>query len=269
MTLLSLDCLTLTDTSPADLIRSAAAAGFDLVSLWVNPPAPYPRQVLTPEGVSECAALIADTRVSVHSIEVFDLVSETAVCAYRPALEMGARLGGKAALVIHGANPDRTEVIDAFSAFVELAGEFGLGVNVEPIAMGRTRTLAEARDLIRDAGVDAGILYDTYHLMRSGGRAEDVAAIEPGLIRYIQINDGPATIPPEEMLAEAAGERYYPGDGVFPLVDLLASAPTNIPWAIETPSLRRVRSGMTPRMQAEEAMAALQRLLGAMPSDPD
>ena len=133
--------------------------------------------------------------------------------------------------------------------------------------MGRTRTLAEARDLIREAGVDAGILYDTYHLMRSGARAEDVAAIGPGLIRYIQINDGPATIPPEEMLAEAAGKRLYPGEGVFPLVDLLASAPTGIPWAIETPSLRRARAGMPPQMQAQEAMAALQRLLRAMPSN--
>jgi sugar phosphate isomerase/epimerase len=268
VTLLSLDCLTLTDTSPVELIRSAAAADFDLVSLWVNPPAPYPRQVLTPAGVSESAALIADTGVGVHHVEVFDLVSEAAVRAYRPALETGARLGAKAALVIHGSNPDRAEVIDALAAFVELAAGYGLGVNLEPIAMGQTRTLAEARDLIRAAGVDAGILYDTYHLMRSGGHPADVAAIEPGLIRYVQINDGPATIAPEEMLAEAAGERLYPGEGVFPLVELLAAAPTNIPWAIETPSLRRARGGVTPQMQAQEAMAALRRLLEAVASRP-
>lgn len=268
MTLLSLDCLTLTDTSPADLIRSAGAAGFDLVSLWVHPPAPYPRQVLTRDSLDECAALMADSEVGVHHVEVFDLVSNEAVLACRPALETGARLGARAALVIHGSNPDRAEVIDALAAFVELAAGFGLGVNLEPIAMGQTRTLAEARDLIHEAGVDAGILYDTYHLMRSGRRPEDVAAIEPGLIRYVQINDGPATIAPEEMLAEAAGERLYPGEGVFPLAELLAAAPTNIPWAIETPSLRRARAGMTPKMQAQEAMAALQRLLGAMASRP-
>ena len=34
---LSLDCLTLTDTAPADMIRAAGASGFDLVSLWLNP----------------------------------------------------------------------------------------------------------------------------------------------------------------------------------------------------------------------------------------
>ena len=268
MTLLSLDCLTLTDTSPADLIRSAAAAGFDLVSLWVNRPAPYPRQVLTPEKVSACAALFADTGVGVHNVEAFDLVSEAAVGACRLALETGARLGAKAALVFHHSNTDRTEVIDALASFVELADSFGLGVNLEPIAMGQTRTLAEAQDLIREAGVDAGILYDTYHLMRSGGRPEDVAAIEPGLIRYVQINDGLATIASEDMLAETVGERLYPGKGAFPLVELLASAPTDIPWAIETPSLRRTRAGVTPEMQAQEAMAALQRLLSAIALRP-
>jgi sugar phosphate isomerase/epimerase len=260
---LSLDCLTLTDTSPSDLIRSASTAGFDLVSISVNPPAAYPRQIVTRAVEVECAALFAGTGVDVHSLEVFDLVSEERIRACRPALELGARLGGKVAVAIHAANPDRAHVVDLLAALVELAGEYGLGVNLEPIAMGLTRTLAEARDLIRDAGVDAGILFDTYHLMRTGGSVDHLRAIEPGLIRYVQINDGPLYVSPENMYAEAVGERLYPGEGVFPLTELLRAAPVDIPWAIETPSLRRAQRGVSPQMQAKEAMAAMRRLLDA------
>ena len=261
---LSLDCLTLTDTAPCDLIGSASAAGFDLVSTWVNPPAAYPKQIVTRAMERQCAALLADTGVSIHSLKVFDLVSEGSIQACRPALELGARLGGKAALAIHAANPDRAHVVELLATFVGVAAEYGLGVNLEPIAMGRTRTLADARDLIRDAGVDAGILLDTYHLMRVGGCVQDIRAIEPGLIRYVQINDGPAHVPHETMHVEAREERLYPGAGVFPLVELLRAAPANVPWAIETPSVRRARSGMSAPIQAQEAMSALRRLLDAV-----
>lgn len=41
MTLLSLDSLTLTATRPSTLIRAANAAGFDLVSLWLQLPPIY------------------------------------------------------------------------------------------------------------------------------------------------------------------------------------------------------------------------------------
>jgi sugar phosphate isomerase/epimerase len=261
---LSLDCLTLTDTSASDLIRSASAAGFDLVSLWVNPPAAYPRQIVTRAIEQECAALFAATGVRVHSLEVFDLVSEAAIRGYRPSLEMGARLGGKEALVIHAANPDRVHVVDLLATFVELALEYELGVNVEPIAMGRTRTLADARDLIRDARVDAGIVFDTYHLIRTGGSVANVRAVESGLIRYVQVNDGPPYVALENLRAEAAGERLYPGDWVFPLTELLHAAPADVPWAIETPSLRRAQSGISAQMQAAEGMAAMRQLIDAV-----
>jgi sugar phosphate isomerase/epimerase len=258
---ISLDCLTLTDTTPADLIRSAESAGFDLVSLWVNPPPVFPLQIVTHATEAECASLLASTGVGVSSLEAFDLVSERSVQASRAALELGARLGARAAVALNAANPDRSQVVDLLAAFAEIAGECGLGVNVEPISMGRTRTLAEARDLIRDAGVDAGIVFDVLHLVRTGGGAREVRAIEPGLIRHVQINDGPATIPTKDLITEAVAERLYPGEGEFPLVELLRAAPSDVPWALETPSVRRARSGMSPKAQAIEAMAALRRLL--------
>jgi len=263
MPLLSLDCLTLTATSPPDVIRSAAAAGFDLVSLWAQPPAAFDVALMTPAHEAECKRLMADTGVGIVSLEVFNLVSHETNESYRPVLELGARLGAKAALAIHYQGAPADQVAEVLAGFAGIAAEYGLSVNVEPVAMGETRTLAQARDLIRASGADAGILFDTWHLVRSGCGAEQIREIEPGLIRYVQVNDGLASIPEEQMVAESLGERLYPGEGHFPLVELLKACPRDVPWAIETPSLRRAAAGVTAEAQARETMALMRELLDA------
>jgi sugar phosphate isomerase/epimerase len=262
MTLLSLDCLTLTDSTPFELIGAAAAAGFNRVSLWVSEPAAFRRMRLTPAMERECGALLRDKGIAVHTIEVLDLTTEMAVRGYRPVLEMGARLGAKAASVYNASNAVRSHVANLLSLFVEVAGEFGIETVVEPVAMARTRTLDDAAALIRDAGGKAGILFDSWHLMRSGGTVADLAAIDPALIRYVQLNDGLAQIKPDQLIPEAMGERLYPGEGEFPLLDILRLLPRDVPWAVETPSLRRAQGGVDATAQASEAMAAIQRLIG-------
>ena len=261
MVTLSLDCLSLTDTGPAEIIASASAAGFDLVSLWFQAPSAFPSALVTKANAADCASALADCGMAFQSVEVFDLVSEQAIDAYRPALELGARLGGRNALAIHYTNPDRSHAADLLALFAGVAGEYGLGVIVEPVAMGTTATLSQARDLIRVAGVDAGILFDTWHLVRSGCGVEELRKIEPGLIRYVQVNDGAIAVPREDWVAESLGERLYPGEGEFPLAELLSAAPKDVPWAFECPSVRRAAAGMTAREQAVEAMARMQELL--------
>jgi sugar phosphate isomerase/epimerase len=261
---LSLDCLTLTATPPPEVIRSAAAAGYDLVSLWAQPPAAYDALLMTPAHEAECRRIMADTGVGVFSLEVFNLISREVNRTYRPALELGARLGARAALAIHFRGAAIAEAPEVLADFAEIAAEYGLAVNFEPVAMGETATLAQARDLIHASGVDVGILFDTWHLVRAGCGPEHLRQIEPGLIRYVQVNDGLARIAPEAMIGESLQERLYPGEGAFPLVDLLKAAPRDVPWAIETPSLRRAKAGVTAEAQARETMALMRGLLAAI-----
>lgn len=258
---LSLDCLTLTDTSPVDLVDAAHQAGFHLVSLWVQPPSLYPRQLLTPDTVQAVRDRLADTGVRVGGLEVFDLASAEQIASYRPALELGARVGAKAAVVIHNRNPDRAEVVDLLGAFVELARDCGLATRLEPISVGRTRTLAEGAALIRDAGVEAQLTFDFIHLMRTGGAPADVSAIPPHLIANVQVCDGPLEISPEGGAKESIAERLYPGEGEFPIRELLEAAPKTAVIGVETPSLRRAGLGMTAAEQARAAMDALRRFL--------
>jgi sugar phosphate isomerase/epimerase len=261
---LSLDSLTLTDTEPQVAIRAAAEAGFDLCSLWVQEPALYPSPLLTADKERECAAILADTGMCVEALEVFDLHSREAVESYKPQLDLGARLGGKTALTINFTNPDRSETADVLALFAETAGQFGLAVNLEPVCGGQSQTLAEARDLILAAGADIGLCFDPHHLVRTGGGADDLKAIGPGWIRYVQVCDGPIPQPAEIAATEAISERLYPGEGDFPLLDLLRAAPRDVTVGFECPSLRRMEDGRSAQDQAREAMASLRKLLAEL-----
>ena len=165
------------------------------------------------------------------------------------------------ALVYHVGVEDKRQAADLLAHFAETAAEFGLATCLEPIVSGATSTLAQARDLIRLSGAEVRILFDTWHLMRSGGGIEELRAIDPELIGYVQINDGLLVNPPQDILAEVKGERLYIGTGEFPLVELMSIVRRDVPWGIETPSLSRVQAGMSAATQAREAMAAMQGLL--------
>lgn len=264
MTVLSLDSLTLTDTAPQVAIRAAAEAGFDACSLWIIPPPLFPSPLLAPEHERECAAILKDTGMQVIALEVFDLHSMAGVEACRPLLEMGARLGGKAALTIHYSNEDRGASAEILAKFAEVATGFGLATNLEPVAGGKSQTLAEAEDLIRRSGADVGICLDPHHLFRAGGSVADIAGVEPGRIRYVQLCDGPIPQPAEIAMTEAVCERLYPGDGDFPLLDYLRAAPKDVPLGIECPSLSRAQRGISAAEQAKEGMAKIKALLAAV-----
>jgi sugar phosphate isomerase/epimerase len=261
MPTLAIESITLTDTLPKDQILCAAKAGFEMVSLWTVPPTFYPKQLMTPAMERECAALLADNGIKVHSIEMIDLLSAEAVLAARPAMELGARMGGEMLVTVHVGNPDHAEAVDVLGLLAQEAAQFGLRIVFEPLCMGRTRTLGEARDLLADAGVEGGILFDTFHFVRLGETLADLAVIDPSLIWCVQVNDGVAGTPADQWLAEALHERLYPGEGDFPLVEVLRAVPRDVPWAIETPSVRRAKAGVSPEAQAKEAFAAMRRLV--------
>jgi sugar phosphate isomerase/epimerase len=263
---LSLDSLTLTNTEPAELIHAASSAGFDMVSLWVQPPPIFPAQLVTLTNVKACKAALAATGMDVGPLEVFVIHSAEAIKSFRPAMELGAELGGKSASAIHIGDPDPAKVGEMFALFAEVAAEFGLGVTLEPLAMFPLGTLAQARDAIRASGVNGGIVFDAFHLMHRGGTVADVQATEPGLIRHVQLCDGLMTVTPEQMRYEASYERLYPGDGKFPLVELFSNISTDVTWGIEAPSKRRNESGISAEAQAKEAMTAMRRIINKIPT---
>lgn len=258
---LSLDSLTLTDVSPVALIDAAQHAGFDCVSLWLQPPPVFPAALVCAANERECARALADADLRVTVLEVFELASPAAVESYRDAIERGARLGAATALAVNYSNPDRGETADLLARMAEVAGECGLAVNLEPIAGGRTATLEQGAAMIAASGADVGLTFDAWHLMGTGGSVVDLAAADPALIRYVQLCDAPSPFTFRDCMAGLVSERAYPGDGGFPLAEMLRLLPDAVPYGIECPSVRRAREGRSPREQACEALAAMHRTL--------
>lgn len=255
----SLDVLTLLDTTPVELIHIAAETGYSAVSLWVQPPALPGGTLAVPSMATQICRALAETGVKLGNLEVFNINFDGDIASYEPALELGAHLGGVSATAIDF-GPDRPDIPERFAQFFELAKKCGLAAYLEPISMGRTRTLKDALRLIAAAGVDGGVVLDFLHFVRTGSTLADLAQVPANRIAYVQICDGPLTMAESGLGTESMAERLYPGEGEFPLVELLRALPANAKLAVETPSQSRSARGESPRERARQAMTATRRL---------
>lgn len=258
---LNLDCLTLPDTAPADLVRVAARAGYASVSLWVQAPALYGHMLATPDMEHTISAALAETGVAVGNLEVFNLNTEGPIEDYRSALEFGARLGARGAVAMNF-GPPRSDLAERFAAFQRLCAEAGLDALLEPISMSEVRTIEDGVRLIAEAGVPGQLVVDMLHVMRTGGGPANLAAVDPRYIGHVQICDGPALVGEDRIGIEATADRMYPGEGDFPITDFLRHVPAHATVGLEAPNQARLERGMSPLERAAEGMAMLRRLPG-------
>src|SRR5207249_3713852 len=149
-------------------------------------------------------------------------------------------------LMACGHNADLARVTARFAALCDAAAGFGLGVDLEFMPWLGIGTLAQAEQVVADAGrSNGGVLIDALHLQRSGGKPADVAALERRHIHHIQLCDGPLANPstPSDIADESRFDRCFPGEGELPLLGLLLALPPDVPISVEVP----VREKMTPQ----------------------
>jgi len=135
---------------------------------------------------------------------------------------------------------------------------------VEFFPLSTVKSIDMAERLIRHVGRrGVRINLDVLHLIRSGGTAAQVKALDPDLIGHVQLSDGPLRIAPERLMSEAAEERGLPGHGEFPLDEILAALPEGVPVGVEVPSLRRLQAGTTSADWARVAVNATKAALSS------
>jgi sugar phosphate isomerase/epimerase len=227
---LSLASRTLPEAAPAEMVSAAAAAGFDAAGLWV---APEQWDAATTRSVRE---RLADTGLRVLDVEVMILGPDVPDAALARIVEIGVELNARYALAI-GTDPDLARTADRFGRLCERAAAGGLRVGLEFMRFSEVRTLADALQVVRAAGHPAGgVLIDMLHLLRSGGRPDDLAGIDPDLLAYSQLCDAPAA-PPDASLGQLVNEalvgRVLPGDGALPIAAILARLPAGRPLSCE------------------------------------
>lgn len=262
---ISLAALTVLELPPAERVYGAAAAGYEHVSLRLVPATPNE----APWNLVHDAALrreveraLADTGLAVLDAEILRLMPDTRIADFEPFVACAAALGARE-LLVAGQDADAARLADRFAALCDVAARHGLGVNLECMPWTEVATLADARRTADAAArPNGGVLVDAFHWSRSHGTVADVAAIPRTQLRYAQLCDVPAAVPPtlDAIRDEARAERRFPGDGGLDLPGLLRALPPDLPLALEIPTHTLARTvGAVER--ARRALAATHALL--------
>jgi sugar phosphate isomerase/epimerase len=244
--------LTALACSPPELVELAAKVGFSSIGVRVHPATSTERRypMLAPSAMlTETKRRLADTGVTVFDIEVFALEPALDRETWLPVLEAGAELGASVLNVV-GADPDPVRFTDKLGRLVDDARGFGIRPSLEPISYQHVDTITKARQVAEASG--AGIMLDTLHFVRAGGTLDQLRALPDGLVTVIQLCDGPAQTPgdlavPEELplgqstngsarQLESRAKRLLPGEGVFPLTEVLGIFP-GVPISAEVPDV--------------------------------
>ena len=266
--LIGLAALTVLELTPPEMVSCAVDVGFDCVGLRLIPATPgevqHPMVGDTPL-VRESERRLKDTGMRVLDVEIFRLRPETVVADYEAALATGARLGAKEALIA-GNDPDEARLIANFAAFCELAQQFGIGGNLEPMPWTDCKSFAQGVRIVTAAGHEnGGVLVDPIRFDRGGSNASEISDVPRARFRYMQLCDAPAERPTdtEGLLYQARAERLMPGDGGLDLTGVLRAVPADLAIGLEIP-METLAGTVSAVERTKQMLAKARRLLASL-----
>lgn len=256
---LSLDHISLTDTTPWQLVELAAETGCTgvcpfLHSMAVLPAMPEYDLVRDAVARAKTRAALAASGVTVDLIYPFTMSGRTVVADFAPALEAGAELGAPLANILcYDRDPARRR--DKLAELATLAKSFGIGLAIEFYPPSQLRTLKATIDEIALVGRDdIGVTVDLLHVMRGGDVAASMTLLSHPTVRLAQIADGPEAIASDLLEWEAGIQRLLPGEGVFDIGGFMSGLRPDIPVSVEVPQQSAIDAG---RPWVERARAAV------------
>lgn len=266
----SLSFLTVADVSPVEAVKIAAKCGYAAVGLRLLPAAPneanYP--ILTDASlIKETQTALNDTGVKVADVEIVRITPDFAPEKYAQFLDVAAQLGAKHILVA-GNDPEQARLTQNFAQFCELSKQFSLSCDLEFMPWTNVKNLAQAEHIVHQSGQDnAAILIDALHFDRSGSTLEQVKALDPTRLNYVQLCDGLAEYDPsdEGLIQIARSNRLVSGQGELDLVGLIRALPQGITLAAEVPNLVLAKRSALER--AEINLQAMKQLVALAQQD--
>jgi sugar phosphate isomerase/epimerase len=268
MPMLSLSPLTTLPCSPLDQIEAAYVAGFDAVGLRLQPTLPTDIDVLGDAALRRAIERkLASTQLRLMDVDVIRVGSRTDVAALEPLLAFAGGLGAKN-LVFTSLTTDEYLESGEHATALKIAevcvaaGRHGVRPIVEFIPFRGISSLAHS---LRIASLvdhpNFAICVDVLHLCRSGGSPADLAAADPRLLACLQLCDAPMQAP-SDLPKESRYDRLYPGDGEFPLRELLQSVPVELDISVEVPNAR-AQATLSPIERAKKAATTARALLAS------
>jgi sugar phosphate isomerase/epimerase len=226
-------CLNTSTIRPASLkdkIRIAAEAGYDGIEIWT---AELEKHEQEGGDLKALGAEIKDRGLFVpNTIGLWDCMPlekdawEKSLPATRERMRRSAAVGSQHAAAIPA--PDRPDFdleigAERYRELLKIGREeFNIVVACEFVGfMKGVHRLGAGAAIALDADdKDACLVADTFHLYRGGSNFGGLRHLRGSFIAIFHWNDVPGDVPRETLSDE---HRIYPGDGILPLKDVLAS----------------------------------------------
>jgi sugar phosphate isomerase/epimerase len=266
---LAIDPLSTFGMPPVDLVHLSADLGCEQVGmtmfsrgLW-DPPLFPPFNVRDdPQLPTAIGAALRERGLKISFLDGFLIEPGKDIRERRTDLEIMAELGAPLVNTV-SVDPDLDRTIDQFGVLVDLAAAAGMDTTLELVpAQSTIGTLAAALAAIEAVGRrEFRLLVDTMHYGRAGARAADVAALDPHLIGYVQINDVKLVPDDPDYFQESIKERLVPGTGELDNLEMLAAVPPEVTIGIEVPRWSAARRGAGPHERLGACVTATRALL--------
>jgi sugar phosphate isomerase/epimerase len=265
--LYSLGHLTALSCPPPELVKIAAAAGYDFVSPRIIPFGEPSYDLAKDKAMLRATkSALADTGLSVLDVELARILPGLDPETYVPAFEAAAELGAKY-MTSSIWTPDAGFAAATLARMCELATACGLAICIEYLPFVPIAAFADQLDIIRKADrSNCGLLVDAMFTGPNGIDFATLATLPANLIHYVQLCDGPKQLPPlgtPSMFEVVRGGRLYLGEGEIDLPGLLARLPP-VPCSLEVPHAGRIAE-LGALEHARRSLAAARRFAAAHP----
>jgi len=252
---------------PDEHVHLAADLGCQHIGLALAPFTPNPHHypawsLLTDSGLRRATLrALRERGVSISLGEGFLIHPGAHVRDCAAELEVMRELGVRRINTVC-IEPDRNRLHDQLTMLVDMAAALNMETTLEYIPILPIANLPMALEVIRHVGRPGlRLLIDTMHFVRAGGQPEDLAALDPALIGYVQVCDVPLAFTLQGYGDEAKCERMVPGTGELPLQAIIEALPGDMLLGLEVPMLKAAEAGVDPHTRLGQCVDATRRLL--------
>lgn len=259
---ISLHHLTIVDSPVPEFLRIAGKLGCSRVSLFANDLG-YGFPVVDADSVAEVGRILEGEGLSVASIAVFVIGGQT-IDEHRRQLEIAGRLGaGFACTVVR--ETDRARAAAEIEALAGAARDHGIDLGIEFLrGTAGCPDLATARELVcMTDSSNVGILLDTTHFIRSGGSVAELETCDLSRVGYVHLADGPRELAEDQFAHEVIHDRLAPGEGEFPLIEIVKALPAPHVFEVEAPMRRSREAGESAESRARRAIDGARKIVAA------
>lgn len=243
----SLVHLTNISCPPPEFIRTAAAAGYDAVSLRTIPlglPGERPYDLAhDPQLLRETRQALAETGLKYMDTEIARIADGVDVRDHEPALAAAAEMGVRQ-ITTNIWIADKGRYTEQFVKLCELAQQYGQDINVEFVTWASVSDLRQTKELLLASGKkNVGILVDMLHFYRSRVSLDELDNCPREWFHYAHLCDCPREIPTkvEDLAFTGRAQRLCPGEGSVPIREIVSRIPNpDIVYGLEVPHQDRL-----------------------------